>query len=109
MLVRPSAIPSCVDSPRCVTRESASTASSSLRSRCDSMSMTGLPTGVLDDLCALVKAFLRVQLATGQHVNHRLARAFAVIDVRRRVAAVRDLTPRRFENFGTVVAGVHDV
>src|SRR5882672_2103195 len=38
MFVNPSAIPSCVDRLRCVTRESCATASSSLRSRWASMS-----------------------------------------------------------------------
>src|SRR5262249_56445022 len=44
MFVRPRAMPSFVARLRCVTRESSSTASSNLRSRCASMSMSGLPT-----------------------------------------------------------------
>src|SRR5712671_3774329 len=44
MFVSPSAMPSLVERLRCVTRESCSTASRSLRSRCASMSMSGLLT-----------------------------------------------------------------
>ena len=39
----------------------------------------------------LAETLLRVELDTGEHVDHRLARAGPVVDVRRRVAPVRDL------------------
>src|SRR5580765_1148772 len=110
MFVRPSAIPSCSERPRWVTRESASTASSSLRSRCASMSMTGLPTGRLHPrVCGLAETFLRIELDAGQHLDHRLARAGPVVEMRRRISAVRDLAADRAENRLAVLASVDHV
>src|SRR6266536_486762 len=45
MFVNPNAMPSCCARLRCVTRESCSTASSSFKSRCASMSISSLLTG----------------------------------------------------------------
>src|SRR2546428_10402767 len=75
MFVNPRAIPSLPASPRCVTRESCSTASSSRKSRRASISMVGVtPLAVRGGLLIAVSSPSRKQFFDLDEAHARLAR-----------------------------------